>query len=409
MKSSRRTFLEQAILASGIAAMSLRAAFANDVEKAARSLRILILGGTGFIGPHHVRAAVARGHQVAVFNRGKSSAELPKNVERLVGDRMTDLHAIANRDWDAVIDLQTYVPSWVRSLAEALKGRAKHYTFMSTNAVYAEFKDALSRFGGDKERKLPGNQDVLTEDSALLKYEGSADPYGVSAPKGAVEYGSLKAVCEDEVHRQFPRRSLILRPSFIFGPGMSYPPAAFYWQQRLVRSGEAMVAGDPSTPIQFVDVRDLAAWVVQSIETQSTGIYNVSGSMHPLTLEALIDGLRSSVTSQVSGVTWVPSQWLAARPDRQTWSNLLFWTFEAEGGAPFARVSSARAIKNGFLSRPATETFIDIEDYYRAQPPARQAELLAMQKPTWNEYLAQEQLALAAWREASSSSSSSSR
>ena len=160
--SSRRQLLSQ--LAAASACVLPARAWSDDVPAAGntRSLRILILGGTGRIGPFFVRAAVARGHRVAVFSRGRAHADLPASVERLIGDRNANLDAIARRDWDAVLDLATYGPAWVRSLGRALNGHVGHYTFVSTISVYAD----------------PATNKSVPETSKLLVYHGTADPYG---------------------------------------------------------------------------------------------------------------------------------------------------------------------------------------------------------------------------------------
>jgi 2'-hydroxyisoflavone reductase len=150
-----------------------------------------MLGGTGYIGPRYVRAAVERGHNVTIFNRGKGHADLPEMVERLVGDREGDLQAIQNRDWDEVVDLGTFRPAWVRSVGEALKDRVKHYTFISL-AVYDDST------GSDK----------TTEESPILEYQGNADPYSVTTLTARHDYGALKVLCEREAERQFPHNNL---------------------------------------------------------------------------------------------------------------------------------------------------------------------------------------------------------
>lgn len=185
--TSRRRFLQGSLLASGALLQPALQAYGAGRESSAspaRPLRILILGGTGYIGPHHVRAAVARGHHVSVFNRGKADADLPETVERLLGDRNNNLESIRNRDWDAVIDLATFGPRWVRSLGEALKGRVNHYTFISTISVYG----------------VPAPDDVR-EGGPTVANDGQQDPYSLTAP--GKYYGALKALCERKPRRNF--------------------------------------------------------------------------------------------------------------------------------------------------------------------------------------------------------------
>src|SRR5690606_3255277 len=194
-----------------------------------------------------VRAAVARGHRVAVFSRGKRRAELPDAVERLTGDRNGDLEAIRGRDWDAVLDVPTFRPAWVRSIGEALGSRAGHYTFISTVSVY------------DK----PAATGKTTEDRPVLEYKGIEDPYAVGDQAGA-GFGALEVLCEREAERQFPGRTLVLRPGYVGGPGDRR--ALTYWAVRADKGGEMLAGGNPSAPVQYIDVRDLAEWTVRMIE-----------------------------------------------------------------------------------------------------------------------------------------------
>jgi nucleoside-diphosphate-sugar epimerase len=202
-----------------VQAAAASGAFALDQSVAAPSadptpLRVLILGGTGNIGPYHVRAAVARGHHVSVFSRGRSAAELPSGVEHLVGDRDGDLNSIHGRDWDAVLDIATFGPGWVRTLGEALKGRVGHYTFISTVSVYDN----------------PAANKITDEASRVLAYQGSADPYSVI--REGQDYGALKVLCEREAESQFPGAALVIRPGYIAGPGDTHPPLP-YWLLRM--------------------------------------------------------------------------------------------------------------------------------------------------------------------------------
>src|SRR6476646_7390971 len=215
----------------------------NDVGKAAKALKILILGGTGFTGPFQVKYALARGHTVTVFNRGKSHpGELPAGVEQLIGDRNGQLDALKGRKWDVVIDNPTMLPKWVRDAAEILKGNVDRYVFISTISVYAN-------------NTKPG----VNENAPLAKYDG-ADAMKetrdtVIASKFAL-YGPLKALSEKEVEKWFPGKALIIRPGLIVGPG-DQTDRFTYWPVRIDRGGEVIAPGDPSDPVQFIDARDL--------------------------------------------------------------------------------------------------------------------------------------------------------
>jgi 2'-hydroxyisoflavone reductase len=214
--SGRREFLVRAAAAGGVWVFGATGRATAAAPR--RALSILILGGTGSIGPYHVHAASERGHRVCVFSRGRSVADLPPGVERLIGDRNNDLRSIAERDWDAVLDIATFGPGWVRSLGQTLKGRVRHYTFVSTISVYDH----------------PEANRTTRETSAVLPYRGSADPY-LATTEGP-DYGALKVLAEHEAEKQFPDRTLVLRPGYIAGPGDTHAPFP-YWVLRVQRGG----------------------------------------------------------------------------------------------------------------------------------------------------------------------------
>ena len=360
----------------------------DDGKVAAKALRVLILGGTGFIGPHFVRAAVERGHQVAVFNRGKSAADLPETVDRLVGDRAHDLESIQDRDWDAVVDLATFVPQRVRTLGERLRGRVGHYTFISTVAVYDR----------------PRADEQLSENSRLRTYDGSADPYTLSGPKGAHEYGALKALCEREAEQQFPKRTLVLRPGYIAGPGDPQPYLG-YWAMRMHKGGEILAAGDPSLRIQFIDARDLADWALYLIETSATGIFNTVGPTSSGNLGELTQAALAAAPSS-SKVTWVSSPWLAGQKNAEIWGMPLFWSSESEW-AWSMQMNIGRALAAGLTVRPMSATLADTFAWEQDDLAHRQAQVVVwkrkedktLEKVTmpWGEYLDHEKEVLAAW------------
>jgi 2'-hydroxyisoflavone reductase len=300
---------------------------AQESDKAFTPLRILILGGTGTTGRYYVRAALARGHHVAVYSRGKTRGDLPAHVESLVGDRNGDLESIKNRDWDAVIDVATYGPAWVRSLGQALKGRARHYTFISTVSVYDN----------------PAKNDETYEDSPVLAYHGASDPYLIT--QEGDDYGAAKILCEREAERQFPGRALVLRPGYIGGPDDTHGILT-YWAERAERGGAILAAGDPSAPVQYIDVRDLGAWMIRLAEKQTTGTYNAIGPK--LDQEEMVNSARSNAQRK-SSVTWAPMEWLGARPDKALWGTLLFW--EINKGA-LTRINNRKALVEGLTIRP---------------------------------------------------------
>lgn len=357
---------------------------AEQSRTAFKGLRILILGGTGNIGPYHVRAAVQRGHHVSVFSRGRTAADLPASVERLSGDRSGDLSSLEGRDWDAVLDIATFGPSWVRTLGEALRGRVGHYTFISTVSVYDN----------------PAANRLTDETSRVLVYDGKADPYS-NIEGESPDYGALKVLCEREAEKQFPARTLVVRPGYIAGPGDTHAPLP-YWVQRMQRGGEVLAAGDPSTPVQFIDVRDLAEWIVRMIERRGTGLYNAVGPVPPTDVLHVIDAARSTAAPPPR-VTWVPSSWLATQKDRGLFGGLLFW--EINRGA-LSGISNARALAQGLTTRSVKATLADTWRFLQTQPPP--AQVTAGYRPKagggfervqlpWPEYLQREKAVLAAW------------
>jgi 2'-hydroxyisoflavone reductase len=353
--TNRREFLTQtAVAASGLVSMaesqapgaaerdSASAATPKSTAVASRPLRILILGGTGFIGPHFVRAAVERGHYVSVFNRGKDKADLPPRIERLIGDRNGDLQSISNRDWDSVFDLAAYIPIWVRTLGQALNGRVRHYTYISSEAVY----------------RYPGARD---EQSSVAEYTGATDPYS-KAPDS--QYGPLKLLCEREAEKQFPRKTLILRPGAIVGSGDSVGAFA-YWLVRMERGGEILVAGDPLSQVQLIDARDLAEWAVRMAENADTGAFNAIGPAMALGWGEMLGGIRGTLSVPLK-LTWVPVSWITEQKIDSN-SNLLYWPSEA--GLPgLMSLSNEKALSKGLTFRPLAITATDTLAWYNAQP-----------------------------------------
>lgn len=388
--SARRRFLKGVAAVGGALAWSARHAvaqqvFAPDSAAPRSALRLLILGGTGAIGPYHVRAALERGHHVAVFSRGKTHADLPAGVERVIGDRNGDLAAIRTRDWDAIIDIATYGPGWIRSLADAFGGRVPHYTFISTVSVYDN----------------PPMDRVTTEDSPVLAYRGTADPYAVVSHVGD-DYGALKVLCEREAEKQFPNRTLILRPSYIAGPGDSR--ALTYWAVRAEKGGELLVGSNPATPVQYIDVRDFAEWTVRLVERRVVGTFNAVGPTAPTNLAHIVSRAVTTL-SPTSRVTWVPTPWFLEQGHAERWGTLLFFS---HGIANIMRMSNDRAVASGLTTRPVDVTLRDILSWYHSLPAERTSSLITgfqrqsngtwtAATSTWTAYLAHERELLAAW------------
>ncbi len=358
MKTTRRQFIKvsaASAVALGSSPISLLA------EKAAKPLRMLILGGTGFTGPYQVKYALSRGHKVTTFNRGKSHpGELPNEVEQLTGDRNGQLDALKNRQWDVVIDNPTSVPVWVRDVAQVLKGNTDRYVFISTISVYAD----TSKPGTD-------------ENAPLAKYTG-ADPYKESRDTIIASkfqfYGPLKALSEAEAEKQFPKQTLIIRPGLIVGP-RDETDRFSYWPVRLDRGGEVLAPGAPSDPVQFIDARDLAEWTIRMVENRETGIYNATGPAKQLGIGEMLNGVKDANKSNCT-LTWVPADFLE-KQSVSPWTDMPVWlppTGEEAGGG---QISIKRALEKGLTFRPLAETARDTLAWFKQQPAERQAKLKA--------------------------------
>ncbi|HXY42140.1 MAG TPA: NAD-dependent epimerase/dehydratase family protein [Vicinamibacteria bacterium] len=346
--------------------------------RATKPLRILILGGTGFTGPHQVRYALARGHQLTLFNRGREKKQWPAPVEELVGDRNAgELEALAGREWDVCIDNPTTLPFWVRDAGQALKGKVKHYVFISTISVYAS--DATP--GQDEAAPLAvyKGQDAMKETVETLR----KDIEGL--------YGPLKALSEREAEKWFPGSTTIIRPGLIVGPG-DESDRFTYWPVRLDRGGSALAPGDGSDPVQFVDARDLAEWTIRVAESRTLGTFNATGPASKLTMKAMLDAVHGAIASKAS-LVWVPASFL----DQQKvsmWSDMPVWVPAAGDTAGGSLRRNQKAIRAGLSFRPLAPTARDTLAWFRTLPAERQGKLRAGVTPE------REQQVLAAWQAA---------
>jgi len=343
MRPSRRDIVSAApLLLAGTAARA-----------APRPMRLLILGGTGFMGPHQVRYALSRGHKVTVFNRGRRPQDWPGEVEELTGDRnASDLKSLEGREWDVCIDNPTTLPFWVRDAAGVLKGRVKQYIFVSTLSAYAT-------------NNHPGDD----ETAASAVYTG---PDAFAEKTVPVQlYGPLKAASEQEARRQFGEAATtIVRPGLIVGPG-DETDRFTYWPVRMARGGEVLAPGDGSDPVQYIDVRDLAEWMVRLAEDRRPGLFNAIGPARTLTTRQMLAGVAEGVGARPQ-LTWVPADWLAARQVRG-WSDLPLWLPASGDTAGFHQRSTRRAVAAGLTFRPLPLTAKDTLAWWRSRPPERQA------------------------------------
>ena len=370
MSTDRRTFLKISALAGGGIGFGLIPGASDFVAAghtaadsmamaAVKTLRILILGGTGFTGPFQVSYALSRGHKVTVFNRGKTHpGELPKEAEQLIGDRNGQLDALKGRQWDVVIDIPTTLPVWVRDAAQILKGNVDRYVFISTISVYSD----NSKPGMDESGPLARYEgaDAMKETQATLL----ASRYGL--------YGPLKVLSEQEAEKWFPGKALIIRPGLIVGPG-DETDRFTYWPVRLDRGGEVLAPGAPTDPVQFIDARDLAEWTIRMVEQGTTGIFNATGPRSKLGIGDMLDGIKKATTSE-SRFTWVDADFLTAQKVR-AWSDMPVWVPPRGGSAGFAEISISRALAKGLTFRPIPDTAKATLEWFRKQPADRQAKL----------------------------------
>jgi 2'-hydroxyisoflavone reductase len=295
-------------------------------------MRMLILGGTVFLGRALIDAAHAAGHTVTLFNRGKSNPAAIANVEQVHGDRATDLERLAGRTWDAVIDTCGYVPRIVRLSAQALARAAPHYTFISTLSVYRDV-----------------SRPRVDEDAPLGEL---ADP-AVEQVNGET-YGPLKALCEAAVTETLPGRTLIIRPGLIVGP--HDPTDRFsYWPHRVAQGGEVLAPGTPASGTQFIDVRDLAEWTVDLAARGVTGTYNATSEPGAVTMGELLETCRT-ISGSDATFTWAPGDFLLAQ-GVQPWSDMPLWVPQADpayGG--FNAMNVERALAAGLAFRPLADT-----------------------------------------------------
>jgi 2'-hydroxyisoflavone reductase len=369
MTTTRRDFLRTTALAGGAIGLGISAdACAHPAQiaqndrvefttpprvKAPRPLRILILGGTGFIGPYQVQYALDRGHTVTLFNRGKTNPKLFPTVEKLIGDRTGDLKSLEGRQWDAVIDNSVQTdPHWVTLTADLLKNNVKQYVFVSTRSVYSD----LSRV------PMTSDAPVFTEETAR---------WDRSKP---MPYGLVKALAEKEAQKYFPGRTTIVRPGLIIGPG-DLTDRFTYWPVRIERGGEVLAPGDGTDPVQIIDARDLAEWMIRLCEQNAPGVFNAVGPKNPRSFVEFLYGIKAATTSEAT-FTWVDADFLIAR-DVRPYREMPVWQPARGKNLGFARFDISPELALGLTFRPLAVTTRDTLEYYHEQSPERQEKLKA--------------------------------
>ena len=325
-------------------------------------MNILIIGGTRFVGRHLVEAALARGHQVTLFNRGKTNSGVFSEIETIHGDRETDVDVLAGGKWDAVIDTCGYYPRIVKLSAEALQDSVAKYVFISTVSVYADFDVP----GIDEDYKLGTIEDETIEEIT------------------EESYGPLKVLCEKAVQEIYPDNSLIIRPGLIVGPH-DYTDRFTYWPVRVARGGKVLAPVGPGEPVQFVHGRDLSDFTIKLIKEKATGVFNVVGPDEPCPIGELLETCKQ-VSGSDTEFVWA-SEELIAKHKIAPWMELTLWIPESEGGG-MSRVSNARARAAGLKFKNTEEIVRETLAWAQSRPAdyelraglkaKREAELLGL-------------------------------
>ncbi|MHB8468686.1 MAG: SDR family oxidoreductase [Gaiellaceae bacterium] len=319
-------------------------------------MKLLVLGGTAFLGRHVAETALAAGHDVTTFTRGQTNPGLWPGAEMLTGDRDGGLAALEGRTWDGVVDTSGYVPRVLRQSAELLRDAVARYVFVSSISVYADFGQPVAESTPVTELEDPASENV------------------------DADYGALKAACERVVENVYGGRGASVRAGLIAGP--HDPTDRFtYWPRRLAAGGDVLAPGDPEAPVQLVDARDLAAWLVRIAERGPGGVFNATGPAEPRTMRETLEGVRDAVGSKAR-LVWVDDRRLldaAVEP----WLELPLW-LPGDDYAGMAQADIARALAAGLAFRPLAATARDTLAWSREageQRPTlareREAEILA--------------------------------
>jgi len=371
IETSRRSFLSS--VAAAAAAVPLMARDGGRVPQPSRALKILVLGGTGFLGPHFVRAALAAGHEVTLFNRGKTNPGMFAQLEQLRGDREAgDLASLQGRKFDAVIDTSAYVPAHAEATAKLFADSCPHYQLISTISVYGSF----------------GERPDTIDETTVVAEVGDEDTAKVNTIRQAMPfYGALKARCEAAAEAAMPGRVANLRPGLIVGPGDNSDRFT-YWPWRIHKGGEVLCPGDHDGHVQFVDVRDLADWMLLCAEKRVAGIHNVTGFHGRVDMRDVMSACKAATSSPVTLTfvseeflkdnkvgaymqmpLWIPREGrsvvanqkgIAAgmkyRPIADTVRDTLQWALTERGDKPFARTGISAERERELLAKWHAQT-----------------------------------------------------
>jgi 2'-hydroxyisoflavone reductase len=324
-------------------------------------MRILMIGGTAFVGRAITEAAIEAGHEVTLFHRGETGGSLFPQATHLYGDRNTDLSALADGRWDATIDVCAYFPRQVRSLAGALGDRGGRHVYISSVSAYSP----QVPFGYDESAPLA---EVTEPDAETVTNEN---------------YGGLKVACERLATELYGPDTTIIRPTYVVGPhDRTY--RFTWWVDRIARGGNVLAPGNPDDPIQLIDARDMAAWIVGLLEQSVTGTFHAVSPAPPFNFGDMMTAIAAQVAPPGTGLTWVPSDFLLAM--NVTEAEMPLWPAGEAEGANMATASPAAAFGTGLAPRPLRVTIADIQAEVQAAgrgrpdigtTPEREAGLLA--------------------------------
>ena len=348
------------------ALLAAQAAMPRRAFGAGKSKTLLILGGTGFIGPHLTQDALRQGWTVTHFNRGKREPGGVQGVETLVGDRNGKLGALEGRKWDVVVDNSGYVPKFVKSSSDLLAPNCGHCVYVSSISAYASFEKPNDESSPTGKLEDPNTEEITGE-----------------------TYGPMKALCEQYVREAFGNRASIVRPGYIVGP-LDPTDRFTYWPVRASRGGQMLAPGTSRGPIQVIDVRDLTAWMLKLADTRATGNFNAISPPNAFTMGQLVEASRRESPQAGTKVTWVSEDYLAKnwKPEE---IDLPPWAPVKGESAGASLTSVKRAAETGLESRPLQETVRDTLAWFKTLPADRQAKLKAGLDPK------KEAETLAAW------------
>ncbi len=364
MTTTRRDFLKFSLAATSLVACSqgIRTATGGVEATASKPApkRILVLGGTGFLGPAFVAAAQARGHTLTLFNRGKTRPELFPGVEKLRGNRDPNkdegLKALEGRTWDAVLDTSGYYPRMVKASAELLAPNVGQYIFISSVSAYAK-------------NDTPGADE--TAETAKIP-----DPTVETMGKDFEFYGGLKRLCEQAAEQAFPGRATIVRPGYIVGTD-DRTDRFTYWPVRYEKGGEMLAPGSPQDPMQIIDVRDLGEWLLLLVERGTMGVFNAVGPEKPWTMGELFAACKEVTGQKDTRLTWVPSEFLIQQGEDGEKGVIPIWAPPVGAMRGMHLWSNARAVAAGLRFRPPETTVRDTLAWFKTLPPERQEKLRA--------------------------------